>query len=130
MATLTIRNVDDRTHKALRLRAAENGRSVEEEIRRILAEQVSGSQRRPGVPEDIRRILAEYPAPQQEYRNPKTPEEITEAVKRAQEFFAPMRENYSVDRYLTEKRAEARREFAEEAAAFKPAAKSGKKRQK
>jgi hypothetical protein len=129
MATLTIRNVDDRTHKALRLRAAENGRSVEEEVRRILAEQVSGHKARHGsVREDIRRILEEYPAPAPEYRNPKTPGEIAEAVKQAQEFFAPLRESYSVDRYLAEKRAEARREFQEDVAAFKPE-KSRTKRQ-
>ncbi len=91
MATLTIRNVPDDVHKGLRLRAAENGRSVEEEIRRILAEQVT---------------------PRAEYKNPKTPEEIAAAVKRAQEFFAPMAKTYSVDQYLEEKRAEARRERA------------------
>ena len=73
MATLTIRNVDEKTHKALRLRAAENGRSVEEEIRRILAEQVS----RPP-----------------ECRNPKTPGEIAAAVKSIQKLFAPLREKY------------------------------------
>ncbi len=92
MATLTIRNVPDDVHKGLRVRAAENGRSVEEEIRRILAEQV---------------------LPATEYRNPKTSEEIDAAVKRAQEFFAPMADTYSVDQYLEEKRAEARRERAE-----------------
>jgi antitoxin FitA len=93
MATLTIRNVDEHTHKALRLRAAEHGRSVEEEVRRILAEQVT----RPP-----------------EYRNPKTPEEIGEAVKSIQELFAPLRGRYSVDQFIAEKRAEAAREFAEE----------------
>ncbi len=91
MATLTIRNLPDGVHKGLRLRAAENGRSVEEEVRQILAEQVQ---------------------PMREYRNPKTPEEIDEAVKRAQELFAPMAKTYSVDQYLEEKRAEARREQA------------------
>jgi plasmid stability protein len=92
MATLTVRNVPDDVHKGLRLRAAGNGRSVEEEIRQILAEQV----------QSVR-----------EYRNPKTPEEIDEAVRRAQELFAPMARTYSVDQYLEEKRAEARRERAE-----------------
>jgi plasmid stability protein len=93
MATLTIRNVDERTHKALRLRAAEHGRSVEEEVRRILAEQTSQPQ---------------------EYRNPKTPEEIAEAVRALQEHFAPLRGRYSVDQFIAEKRAEAAREFAED----------------
>ncbi len=92
MATLTIRNVPDHVHKNLRLRAAENGRSVEEEVRRLLSERAQ---------------------PVREYRNPKTPEEIDEAVRRAQEFFAPMAKTYSVDQYLEEKRAEARREQAE-----------------
>ncbi len=93
MATLTIRNVDDATHRGLRVRAAENGRSVEEEVRRILAEQVQNR-----IP----------------HRNPKTPEEIAAAVKAAQEYFAPLRETYSVEQYLAEKREEARREFAED----------------
>lgn len=36
MATLTIRQLDDRTHARLRSRAAEHGRSVEAEVRAIL----------------------------------------------------------------------------------------------
>ena len=36
MASLTVRQLDDRLKKLLRLRAARNGRSVEEEIRTIL----------------------------------------------------------------------------------------------
>jgi antitoxin FitA len=36
MPTLTIRNVPERVHKALRRRAAENGRSVEAEVRALL----------------------------------------------------------------------------------------------
>lgn len=97
MGTLTIRNLPEKTHKALRLRAAENGRSVEEEVRRILAEQVG---RRPN------------------YRNPKSPEEIAAAVKVAQEYFAPLRRQYSVDQFIEEKRDEARREFAEDSKEF------------
>lgn len=93
MVTLTIRNVDDVTHRDLRLRAAENKRSVEEEVRRILAEQVR---------------------PKREYRNPKSPEEIAEAVQAAQELFAPMRKTYSVDQFIAEKRMEAARELAED----------------
>jgi plasmid stability protein len=97
MATLTIRNVPDETHQALRMRAARNGRSVEEEVRRILAEQASAE------------IL----------RNPKSPEEIAAAVKKLQNHFAPMRKTYSVDRFLAEKHAEAAAEFAEAKAEFK-----------
>lgn len=91
MATITIRNLPDEVHKGLRVRAAENGRSMEEEIRLI---------------------LAEHAQPVHEYKNPKTPAEIDEAVRRAQELFAPMAKTYSVDQYLEEKRAEARREWA------------------
>jgi plasmid stability protein len=36
MPTLTIRNVPDRVHQALRRRAAENERSVEAEVRALL----------------------------------------------------------------------------------------------
>ena len=36
MRTLTIRNVPDRVHQALRRRAAENARSVEAEVRALL----------------------------------------------------------------------------------------------
>ena len=36
MATLTIRQLDERTHARLRSRAAEHGRSVEAEVRDIL----------------------------------------------------------------------------------------------
>lgn len=40
MATLTVRNLPDDVHRALRLRAAEHGRSTEAEVRAILAEAV------------------------------------------------------------------------------------------
>lgn len=36
MATLTIRQLDERTHAHLRMRAARHGRSVEAEVRAIL----------------------------------------------------------------------------------------------
>jgi plasmid stability protein len=36
MAALLIRGIDDRLKRQLRIRAAENGRSMEEEVRRIL----------------------------------------------------------------------------------------------
>ncbi len=36
MATLTIRQLDERTHARLRMRAARHGRSVEAEVRAIL----------------------------------------------------------------------------------------------
>ena len=37
MPTLTIRNLPDHVHAALRVRAAKNGRSMEEEVRVVLA---------------------------------------------------------------------------------------------
>lgn len=40
MAVLTVRNLPDEVHRALRLRAAQHGRSTEAEIRAILAEAV------------------------------------------------------------------------------------------
>lgn len=41
MATLTIRDLDDGVRDRLRVRAAHNGRSMEAEVRAILAEQLS-----------------------------------------------------------------------------------------
>src|SRR5262249_4412105 len=38
MASLTVRQLDDKLKKLLRLRAAKNGRSVEDEVRTILRE--------------------------------------------------------------------------------------------
>jgi antitoxin FitA len=40
MAVLTVRNLPDETHRALRIRAAENGRSAEAEVRAILEDVV------------------------------------------------------------------------------------------
>jgi plasmid stability protein len=37
MAILTVRNVPDDVHRALRVRAAQHGRSTEAEVREILA---------------------------------------------------------------------------------------------
>jgi antitoxin FitA len=42
MASLTIRKLDDTLKRKLRLQAAKNGRSMEEEARRILAEGLQG----------------------------------------------------------------------------------------
>lgn len=36
MGSLNVRNLSDETHKALRIRAAEHGRSMEAEVRAIL----------------------------------------------------------------------------------------------
>lgn len=45
MAVLTVRNVPDEVHRALRMRAAEHGRSTEAEVRAIIASAVVPSER-------------------------------------------------------------------------------------
>ncbi len=45
MAALSIRDLDDGVKERLRQRAASNGRSMEAEVRAILAEAVRGSER-------------------------------------------------------------------------------------
>ncbi len=40
MATVTVRNLPDEVHRAIRVRAAQRGRSTEAEIRDILAQSV------------------------------------------------------------------------------------------
>ena len=45
MATLTVRNLPDHVHRALRVRAAQNGRSTEAEVREILASTVKPEKR-------------------------------------------------------------------------------------
>ena len=45
MAVLTVRNIPDEVHRALRIRAAEHGRSTEAEIRAILENTVKPTQR-------------------------------------------------------------------------------------
>ena len=45
MANLTVRNLSDEVHRALRVRAAHHGRSTEAEIRDILEDAVKPAQR-------------------------------------------------------------------------------------
>ena len=45
MAILTVRNVPDDIHRALRVRAAQHGRSTEAEVRDILAQAVKPEKR-------------------------------------------------------------------------------------
>lgn len=42
MGNISLRNLDDRLHARLRVRAARNGRSAEAEVRAILADALSG----------------------------------------------------------------------------------------
>lgn len=49
MASISIRNLDDRLKTRLRIRAAEHGRSMEEEVRQILRQVI-------GVPAENRNL--------------------------------------------------------------------------
>lgn len=61
MAMLTIRNLDDDLKNRLRLRAAANGRSMEEETRRILrAALVREDEPRAGLADAIRARFAPF----------------------------------------------------------------------
>ena len=53
MASLTIRNLEDAVKRGLRIRAAERGRSMEEEAREILARAVQGD----APPADLGRTI-------------------------------------------------------------------------
>jgi plasmid stability protein len=56
MATLTIRNIDPEVKKRVRVRAAENGRSMEAELRQIINEAVGNA---PDATQETGRDLAE-----------------------------------------------------------------------
>jgi plasmid stability protein len=58
MPSLTVRNVSEETHRALRVRAARHGRSTEAEIRIILEETVL-PQERLKIGSEIHRIARE-----------------------------------------------------------------------
>lgn len=47
MASITIRNLDDKVKTRLRVRAAQHGRSMEEEVRSILTETLATEQAKP-----------------------------------------------------------------------------------
>ena len=49
MATLTIRNVDPEVQKRLRVRAAQNGRSMEAELRQIIKDAIQPEDERNGA---------------------------------------------------------------------------------
>ena len=59
MASITIRNLDDAIKQRLRVRAAEQGRSMEEEAREILREAVSNG----APPRDLAAAIRERVAP-------------------------------------------------------------------
>src|SRR6266702_1483611 len=56
MATLTIRNIDPEVQKRVRVRAAENGRSMEAELRQIIKDAVGNA---PDATQETGRDLAE-----------------------------------------------------------------------
>jgi len=58
MASLTVRNLSEETHSALRVRAARHGRSTEAEVRVILEETVRPA-RRLKIGSEMHRIAAE-----------------------------------------------------------------------
>lgn len=59
MASLTVRNLDETVKKRLKLRAAERGRSLEQEVREILSREVEKPKIEPvGLGEAIRRRFA------------------------------------------------------------------------
>ena len=91
MATLTVRDLPDDVRDKLRIRAAENGRSMEAEVRSLLAASVGES--RPALDR------AAWEA----------------RVREMQAAFAPYRNSQSsvVDELIAERREEARREDAE-----------------
>ncbi len=72
MATLTIRNLPDEIHAALRVRAAQHGRSTEAEIREILAQSVrSGGRLKVGT--ELRRFGAELHGVELDVRRDRKP---------------------------------------------------------
>jgi plasmid stability protein len=58
VASITVRNLDEGVKKRLRVRAADNGRSMEEEVRLILREAVEPETREENLAEAIRALFA------------------------------------------------------------------------
>ena len=74
MTSITVRNVPDEVHRALRVRAAQHGRSAEAEHRAILKAALAGPRRRTvakvlasmpdvGLDTDFERVEATEPSP-------------------------------------------------------------------
>ena len=60
MASITIRSLDDDVRTRLRMRAARNGRSMEEEVRLILRDAVGGEPEPENLADFIRECFAPY----------------------------------------------------------------------
>lgn len=59
MATLTIRKLDPAVKERLRVRAAQHGHSMEEEVRRILGESCGAAPRPDNLTDIARRLFGE-----------------------------------------------------------------------
>lgn len=64
MTTITVRGLDDSTVRALKLRAAREGRSMEAEVRSILASAVAGADDESGFGTLLAGIFAGIGAPE------------------------------------------------------------------
>lgn len=58
MASITIRNLDDRLNERLRVRAAEHGRSMEEEVLQILRQAIGPTEANRNLGEAIHQRFA------------------------------------------------------------------------
>jgi len=74
MATLTIRNVDEALKTHLRIRAAEHGRSMEEEVRCILRQELMGPASEGGLGSRLvsrfRDVAGDLPLPERSLPRP------------------------------------------------------------
>jgi plasmid stability protein len=91
MATLTIRNIPDEVHTAIRVRAAKNGRSMEEEVRLLLANFAANENK---SEEDIRADVAAR---------------VAKAQAKVREMFGGELPKNAVDEFIAERRAAAER---------------------
>lgn len=85
MTSMTIRNLDPQVKQGLRLRAAENGRSMEQEVRLILTEVVLKTPKAPHPPErsleeKIQAILALGRKPDVPFDHKKITDELWDFV--------------------------------------------------
>ena len=72
MAMLTIRNIDDSVKTQLRIRAAEHGWSMEEEVRRILKQALSASTVKKGLGSRIHETVMAISGPINLYLPPRS----------------------------------------------------------
>jgi antitoxin FitA len=72
MASITVRNIPVEVHRALRLRAAANGRSTEAEVRDILAK-TAMPEKRLKIGTELRRFWVEHDFPELDLRRDPAP---------------------------------------------------------